>query len=106
VCKLVEGKITYVHRRLWPALVKLAPRFPTERLAKVWDEHTRMGAHQSKQQRFPSWLPPQVLKQAEALTVAEAERLLSKCLPLTPTSEKRSTRNRLTKRWSQPSTLL
>ena len=28
VCKLVEGKITYVHRRLWPALVKLASRFP------------------------------------------------------------------------------
>ena len=25
VCKLVEGKITYVHRRLWPALIKLAP---------------------------------------------------------------------------------
>ena len=28
VCKLVKGKITYVHRRLWPALVKLASRFP------------------------------------------------------------------------------
>jgi hypothetical protein len=27
VCKLVEGKITYVHRRLWPALIKLASRF-------------------------------------------------------------------------------
>jgi hypothetical protein len=26
VCKLVEGKVTYVHRRLWPALVRLASR--------------------------------------------------------------------------------
>ena len=48
VCKLVEGKITYVHRRLWPALIKLASRFRKEQLAKVWDEHTRSGAHQSR----------------------------------------------------------
>jgi hypothetical protein len=27
VCKLIGGKITYVHRRLWPALVKLPPDF-------------------------------------------------------------------------------
>jgi len=24
VCRLVDGKITYVHRRVWPALVRLA----------------------------------------------------------------------------------
>src|SRR3990172_7740728 len=24
VCRLVGGKVTYVHRRLWPALVRLA----------------------------------------------------------------------------------
>ena len=45
VCKLVDGKITYVHRRLWPALVKLASRFPRAQLARVWDEHTPSGAH-------------------------------------------------------------
>jgi len=27
VCRLVDGKITYVHRRVWPALVLLAGRF-------------------------------------------------------------------------------
>ena len=47
VCKLVEGKITYVHRRLWPALVKLASRFREEQLAKVWDEHTHEGGQGS-----------------------------------------------------------
>ncbi len=46
VCKLIGGKITYVHRRLWPALVKLASRLREEQLAKVWNEHTASGAHQ------------------------------------------------------------
>src|SRR5262249_61719124 len=35
VCRLVGDKVTYVHRRLWPALVKLAARFPAARLARV-----------------------------------------------------------------------
>jgi hypothetical protein len=82
VCKLVEGKITYVHRRLWPALIKLASRFRKEQLAKVWDEHTRSGAHQSRRERFPNWVPSEVLKEAEALSVAEAEKILSPWLAL------------------------
>ena len=48
VCKLVDGKVTFIHRRLWPALVKLASRFRQEQLAKVWNEHTRSGAHRSR----------------------------------------------------------
>ena len=35
VCKLVDGKVTYVHRRLWPALVRLAARFQKGQLAKT-----------------------------------------------------------------------
>ena len=77
VCKLVEGKITYVHRRLWPALIRLASRFRKEQLAKVWDEHTRTGVHQSKRELFPNWVPSKVMKEAEALSVAEAENILS-----------------------------
>ena len=82
VCKLVEGKITYVHRRLWPALIKLASRFRKEQLAKVWDEHTRSGAHQSRREQFPSWVPSEVMKAAEALSVPEAEKILSPWLAL------------------------
>ena len=82
VCKLVEGKITYVHRRLWPALIKLASRFPKEQLAKVWDEHTPSGAHRSRQEHFPSWVPTEVMKEAKALSVAEAENIFSPCLAL------------------------
>jgi hypothetical protein len=82
VCKLIGGKITYVHRRLWPALVKLASRFREEQLAKVWNEHTASGAHQSKQKRFPTWVPSEVMKEAKAMSVAEAESILSQWLEL------------------------
>ncbi len=80
VCKLIDGKVTYVHRRLWPALVKLAPRFRKSQLAKVWDEHTKSGAHASRRIAFPEWVPSEVLREAEALSIAEAEQLLSALL--------------------------
>ena len=76
-CKLIDGKVTYVHRRLWPALVKLAPRFRKTQLAKLWEEHTESGAHASRQIAFPEWVPPEVMKQAEVLSIAEAEQVLS-----------------------------
>ncbi len=77
VCKLVEGKVTYVHRRLWPALVKLAGRFRKDQLARVRDEHTASGAHRSRRERFPDWVPLAAVKAAEAMSVSEAEAILS-----------------------------
>lgn len=82
VCKLVDGKITFVHRRLWPALVKLASRFRKEQLAKTWSEHTPSGAHRSRRIVFPVWVPGDVMQEAERLSVAEAERILSPWLSL------------------------
>jgi hypothetical protein len=81
VCKLIDGKVTYVHRRVWPALVKLAPRFRKAQLAKVWDEHTESGAHASRRIAFPRWVPSEVVKEAEALSIAEAQQVLSALLP-------------------------
>src|SRR5262245_27227121 len=60
VCKLIDGKITYVHRRLWPALVKLAGKFPKDRLAWVREEHTPSGKHVTKTEPFPRWVPEDV----------------------------------------------
>ena len=77
VCKLIDGKITYVHRRLWPALVRLAPRFRKAQLAKTWNEHTRTGAHVSRSVPFPRWVPSEVSAQAARLSSAEAEKLLA-----------------------------
>jgi hypothetical protein len=82
VCKLVEGKITYVHRRLWPALVKMADRFRKEQLAKIWDEHTKTGAHRSRRMAFPAWVPAEVMQQAEQLSTADAEQILSPWMAL------------------------
>jgi hypothetical protein len=82
VCKLVQGKVTYVHRRLWPALVKLAPRFERIQLAKVWSEHTPSGAHRSRRQAFPGWVPPDVIRKAQALSTSDAQALLSPVLAL------------------------
>jgi len=81
VCKLVEGKVTYVHRRLWPAMVKLAARFPTARLARVWDEHTPSGAHRSRRVAFPTWVPPDEARKAQTLSLSEAEAILAPLLP-------------------------
>ena len=77
VCKLIDGKLTYVHRRLWPALVRLASRFRKAQLAKTWNEHTRTGAHRSRRVPFPQWVPSRVNEQAARLSIADAERLLS-----------------------------
>jgi hypothetical protein len=75
VCKLVDGKVTFVHRRLWPALVKLALRFRKAQLAKVWNEHTATGAHRSRTTPFPGWVSKEVAAEAERLSTEEAERI-------------------------------
>jgi len=84
VCKLVDGKITFVHRRLWPALVRLAGRFPRARLAKVWNEHTATGAHRSRRMAFPRWVPAEVAGEAERLPLGVAEQQLRPLLALEP----------------------
>jgi hypothetical protein len=77
VCKLVDGKVTYVHRRLWPPLVKLSTRFRKVQLAKIWEEHTPSGAHRSRRLAFPGWVPADVRKEAARLSLTAAEELLS-----------------------------
>jgi len=84
VCKLIDGKITYVHRRLWPALVKLADRFGKSQLARVWNEHAPSGAHRSRREAFPTWVPSEVRREAKELAVSEAEAMLRPLLALAP----------------------
>src|SRR5688572_22962967 len=35
VCKFIDGKVTYIHRRYWPALIRLRSRFSAKQLARV-----------------------------------------------------------------------
>ena len=53
--RLLDGKVTLVHRRLWPALVRLADRFPDDRLVVLHEEHTPSGRHQVTEQAFAEW---------------------------------------------------
>jgi hypothetical protein len=82
VCRLVDDKITYVHRRLWPAVVRLAARLPRARLARVWSEHTPAGSHRARRAPFPSWVPDDVAAEAARLSEDDAERALAPWLPL------------------------
>jgi hypothetical protein len=76
VCRLVAGKITYVHRRLWPALVRAASHFSAEQLAQVRQEHTEKGHHVSHSTPYPEWVPADVKREAERLSDSEAVKAL------------------------------
>jgi hypothetical protein len=70
--RLIRGKITLVHRRLWPALVRLSDKFADQALAAVDEEHTASGAHRRVEIPFPAWVPPDVMREAARLTEHEA----------------------------------
>ena len=55
VCRAVSGKVTLVHRRLWPALICAADVLGAERLARVEQEHTAAGHHVNHETPFPQW---------------------------------------------------
>jgi len=77
VCRLVNGKITYIHGRLWPALVRLADRFSKQRLAAVKEMHAPTGKHKLLVTPFPKWVPNEVLRGAHKLTEKEAASQLA-----------------------------
>jgi len=76
VCRLVGGKVTYIHRRLWPALVRLAEELHPGRLAAIQEIHTPSGKHKLNATPFPDWVPEEVMRAARQLTREEATRLL------------------------------
>jgi hypothetical protein len=78
--RLVNGKVTLIHRRLWCAVVRVADRFPTDRLAAIREEHTATGAHRVLQQDFPDWVPSDVLRDAKALSEDAALGSLPGCV--------------------------
>jgi len=65
VWRLVDDKITFVHRRLWPELVRLSRQLPRKRLAEVHEEHTPQGKHRMTERPFPRWVPRDASKEAK-----------------------------------------
>jgi hypothetical protein len=78
--RVVDGKITYVHRRLWPALVRASAWLDPDRLASIEEIHTPTGHHQKLQTPFPRWVPKDVAAAAALLTDEEARKALPECL--------------------------
>jgi hypothetical protein len=72
VCRLAGGKVTYVHRRLWPAVVRLAERIPVSNLAQIHEVHTASGKHVTKGVPYPQWVPEPVSIEARELSEAAA----------------------------------
>ena len=88
ICRLVEGKVTFVHRRLWPALARLASEFQPDRICQVRQEHTPSGRHVNREVPFPQWVPPEVMAEARALTEQQARDALRSVLTSTPLGSK------------------
>ena len=80
VCRLIEGKVTLVHRRLWPALARLERRFTRQQLAQIHQEHTASGKHANRVVEFPAWVPESVLAASRRMSDEEAERILAPAL--------------------------
>jgi hypothetical protein len=78
--RLVNGKVTLVHRRLWPALVRIADRFTSGQLAALREQHTASGAHRVVEEAFPEWVPADVVVQAHELSSDDAWAQLPPCL--------------------------
>ena len=74
--RLVGGKLTLVHRRLWPALVRLADELGRERLAAIVQVHTPSGAHKNTTTPFARWVTPELKVAARGLSVEEARAQL------------------------------
>lgn len=72
VCRLIDGKLTLVHRRLWPSLVRLAGRFKPEQIAQVQEQHTASGRHEKAEVPFPQWVPRDLLEHGKFSEESEA----------------------------------
>ena len=72
VCRLTHGNITFVHRRLWPALVRLTKQFDAERLGRIREVHTAQGKHELQIISYPRWVPAEVKYLAHRMSETEA----------------------------------
>ena len=82
VCKFIDGKLTYIHRRLWPACSRLAKELGPERLALARSVHTDRGHHESERIPLDQWLPAEVAAEAADLSEDEARAVMGRWLEI------------------------
>jgi hypothetical protein len=76
--KLIEGKTTYVHKSLWPALLRVVtdPGAPKELRVHVASVHTESGKHVKVETPWPIWAKERDVKPLDG-SVEDAWRALS-----------------------------
>lgn len=74
--RLVNNKVTLVHRRLWPALLRLSASFGESALHVVGQEHTESGAHRATSTPLHDWVSADVVLAASGLSDADAMDML------------------------------
>jgi hypothetical protein len=81
--RLVDGKLTLVHRRLWPALAALvrAGRLDAARMARVDQEHTPSGKHVTRETPLDDWLPRELRLPSEEEALSQLGALRDALLP-------------------------
>jgi hypothetical protein len=60
--------------------VRVADRFDADRLAAIHEEHTETGRHRTTETPFPKWVAADVRREAQAMSVADADAQLPPCL--------------------------
>lgn len=80
VCRIVDGKIGFVHRRIWPALARMAHRFPAENIASLREVHTTRGNHRLEETAFADWIPTRIAADASHPNDDAADALLTSLL--------------------------
>ena len=94
VCRLINDRITLVHRRLWPSLVALSAHFEPGQLAQVRDEHTASGRHARREIAFPLWVPPDVAELSATISEPEAFAVFAEWIPIAKQRVRRPARIR------------
>ncbi len=78
--RLINAKITLLHARIWPAIVRVSDLLGTNRLAVIRQEHTEHGAHRTHEEPYPTWVPANAITTALQCSVDDAFALLPDCL--------------------------
>lgn len=78
-CRLLHGKITLVHRRLWPALVRLEAELG-DRVDVVVQVHEAGGRHRADVRALREVVRPADLRHAAAMSEGEAWSALAAVL--------------------------
>jgi hypothetical protein len=76
--KLIDHKVTFVHRRLWPALVRLARDgvFADDQVTSIQQEHMPTGEHHNILTPLADWIDDATSRAADALSPADAREQL------------------------------